>query len=55
MELLVFSLFNAHTIEIPNTAIGMEACFLSLSLNLVAPTPLVDVEDDEESTRLLCV
>lgn len=49
MKVFLWSL-HAPTIESPNTAIGMEANFLSLSLNLVAPTPLVDVDDDEEST-----
>jgi len=42
-----------RTIDSPNTAIGIEACFLSLSLNFDAPTPLAD--DDDEDSILFCV
>lgn len=46
---------HLRTIVSPNTAIGIDACFLSLSLNLDVPTPLVDVDDDVEDSRLFCV
>lgn len=54
INILVYILFICvRTIESPNTAIGIEACFLSRSLNFDAPTPLT-AADDEES-ELFCV
>lgn len=44
---------HARTIVSPNTAIGIEACFLSLSLNF--DVPLVDVDVNVEESRLFCV
>jgi len=46
---------HARTIVSPNTAIGIEACFLSLSLNFDVPTPPVDVDVKVEESRLFCV